>query len=253
MGRGADFAVFEGELLRYVTDHFVGCDPATLGSSEVSALLEHFENWFRSAAYPCTVFVPCVISPWQAPRFSIGPIDFVFIDDVAGSEFYPRQGDSNDVSARMGVDKMLHLMRETRAHWLACAQVDGCEQHRAQEIGSLAVDLAIVGVQLAAPNAGTRTMSRLDSRRGAPDKFTVSKAGRDYNAAWSKMDAGMTVGPGVLADIFRQCNQLIEAVGNCVRSFASGQFRFTTLEQAWCDAAYWLHDALAEPMVIFGS
>jgi hypothetical protein len=39
---------------------------------------------------------------------------------------------------------------------------------------------------------------------------------------------------------------VIEAVGKCVTSFATGQFRFPNLEQAWCDAAYWLHEALAE-------
>jgi hypothetical protein len=31
-----------------------------------------------------------------------------------------------------------------------------------------------------------------------------------------------------------------------VRSFTSGTFRLPLLEQAWCDAAYWLHEALAE-------
>ena len=36
------------------------------------------------------------------------------------------------------------------------------------------------------------------------------------------------------------------AVGNVVRSFASGSFRLPVLERAWCDAAYWLHQALAE-------
>lgn len=38
------------------------------------------------------------------------------------------------------------------------------------------------------------------------------------------------------------------AVGNCVRSFATGAFRLPKLEQAWCDAAYWLHQGLAEPL-----
>lgn len=36
------------------------------------------------------------------------------------------------------------------------------------------------------------------------------------------------------------------AVGSLVRSFATGQHRLPRLERAWCDAAYWLHEALAE-------
>ena len=35
-------------------------------------------------------------------------------------------------------------------------------------------------------------------------------------------------------------------MGRLVKSFATGQYRFRKLEQAWCDAAYWLHEALAE-------
>ena len=31
-----------------------------------------------------------------------------------------------------------------------------------------------------------------------------------------------------------------------MRSFASGSFRLPVLERAWCDAAYWLHQALAK-------
>jgi hypothetical protein len=247
MGRGTNFTIFESELFSYVTDHFVGCDAAAIGPSGVDALLNHLEAWFASVANPCTIFVPCVVSPWAAARFSVGPIDFIFVDDVTRSEFYPH-GEPDDVGSLEGFDKMLQLMRHMRANWLACVPVEGCEQHRAEEIGSLAVDLAIVALQLAEPYVGTRTMSRLDSRRGAADKFTVSRAGGHYSSGWTRMDAGMAVGPGTLADILQRHQRLIESVGNCVRSFASGRFRVPALEQAWCDAAYWLHQALAEPM-----
>jgi hypothetical protein len=247
MGRGSHFAIFESELFGYVADHFVGCDAAAIGPSDVDALLNHIEEWFASVANPCTIFVPCVVSPWAAARFSVGPIDFIFVNDVAQSEFYPH-GEPDDVGSREGFDKMLQLMRDMRANWLACVPVEGCEQHRAEEIGSLAVDLAIVALQLAEPYVGTRTMSRLDSRRGAADKFTVSRAGGHYSSGWTRMDAGMAIGPGTLADILQRHQRLIESVGNCVRSFASGRFRVPALEQAWCDAAYWLHQALAESM-----
>ena len=33
-----------------------------------------------------------------------------------------------------------------------------------------------------------------------------------------------------------------------MQSFASGVYRKPNLERAWCDAAYWLREALAEPM-----
>ena len=56
----------------------------------------------------------------------------------------------------------------------------------------------------------------------------------------------MTIGRGMLPDILQKAAPVFAAVGNVVRSFTSGSFRLPVLEQAWCDAAYWLHQALAE-------
>jgi hypothetical protein len=39
---------------------------------------------------------------------------------------------------------------------------------------------------------------------------------------------------------------VVAAVGRFVTAFASGTYRLPVLETAWCDAAYWLHQALAE-------
>jgi hypothetical protein len=247
IARGTNIAIFESELFDYLIKNFLGRDRASVGPSDVSSTHAHLEAWFANLAQPRRVFVPCVISPWPAPRFSIGPVIFLFIEDAAKSEFYPRSG-PEDILSRDGFDRMLQHMRDTRATWLARVPVEGCEQQRAEEIGNLAADVALVTLQLAAPFLGTKTMCRLDARRGAAEKRTLTETNGYYNAGWTGMDAGLAIGPGTLMDILKQCGLLIAAVGNCVQSFTTGQFRLPTLEQAWCDAAYWLHEALAEPM-----
>jgi hypothetical protein len=170
----------------------------------------------------------------------------IFIEEAAQSEFYPR--DPADTLSRDGFDRMLQLMRDAHANWLACIPIQGCEHQRAEEIGALAVDLAIVALQLAEPLLDTRTMCRLDARRGAAQKRTLSEAHGYYDPGFTKMEPGLCIGTGTLADILRKKEPLITAVGSCVRSFATGCFRFPNLERAWCDAAYWLHEALAEPL-----
>ena len=247
MERGTNFADFQTELFDFLATTYVGREPASIGAAEVSALHGHFAAWFARLASPRRIFVPCVISPWPAPRFSVGPAVFIFIDDAARSEFYPR-GDASDALSRDGFDRLLQLMRDTGANWLAGVPVEGCERQRAEEIGALAVDLAIVALQLAEPFLHTRTMSRLDARRGAAQKRTLSEADGYYNASWTRMEPGLTIGRGTLADILRKKELLITAVGSCVSSFATGCFRLPNLERAWCDAAYWLHEALAEPL-----
>jgi hypothetical protein len=246
MERGTIFGNFETELFDFLATTYVGRDPASISAVEVSALHDHFAAWFAKLASPRRIFVPCVISPWSAPRFSVGPAVFIFIEEAI-NEFYPR-GDPSDILSRDGFDRMLQLMRDAHANWLACVPIQGSEHQRAEEIGALAVDLAIVALQLAAPALDTRTMSRLDARRGVAEKRTLSEAHGYYNAGWTKMEPGLAIGTGTLADILQKTEPLITAVGSCVKSFASGCFRFPNLERAWCDAAYWLHEALAEPL-----
>jgi hypothetical protein len=53
---------------------------------------------------PRRVFVPCVITPWAAPRFSVGPTIFLFIDDASRSDFYPPP---EDPIARDGFDGLI--------------------------------------------------------------------------------------------------------------------------------------------------
>ena len=139
-------------------------------------------------------------------------------------------------------------MRETHANWLARVAVEGCEQQRAEEIGELAVDPAIVALQLAAPNLDTRSMCQLDSRRGSAEKRVISEANGYYNGSWTRKEPGLAIGTGTLADIMQKTRPLVTAVGNVVRSFTTGVYPLADLERAWCDAAYWLHEALAEPI-----
>jgi hypothetical protein len=246
MERGTNFANFQTELFSQL-EAFVGRDPEAIARADAQRLVDHFTQRFKSHASPRKVFVPCVLTPRAAPRFEIGPVTFVYIDEITSSEFYPA-GPTPDVVAKHSFDTMLKLMRETRANWLARVAVEGCEQQRAEEIGELAADLAIVALQLAAPYLDTRSMCRLDSRRGSAQKCLISEADGYYNGSWTKKEPGLAIGTGTLADILQNTKPVTAAVGNVVRSFTSGTYRLPSLERAWCDAAYWLHEALAEPI-----
>jgi hypothetical protein len=246
MDRGTNFANFQSELFQKL-EAYVGHDPASIESADAQALLDHLNQWFKGHASLRKVFVPCVLTPWAAPRFDIGSVTFVYVDEITTCEFYPT-GPTPDVLATHSFDSLIELMQETHANWLARVVVEGCEQQRAEEIAELAVDLAIVTLHLAAPYLDTRSMCRLDSRRGSAQKRVISEANGHYNASWSRKEPGMSIGAGTLTDILQKTQPLVTAVGNIVRSFTSGTYRLPILERAWCDAAYWLLEALTEPI-----
>lgn len=243
MERGATYDAVRSELLNELSK-YAGCSTDSIKDDSVATLHVHLEQWFNQRASTRQFFIPCAISPWESTRFSIGPVLFIHMNDVAGSEFYPS---SDDRIHRDAFNDMLASMEASRAHWLACVSVEQCDQQRGEEIGALAVDLAIAGIQLILPLFwDTRRMSRLDVRRGQAQAQTISRSGGSYSVGYSNLDAGLPIGPGLLTEALLKASPVIEAAGRCLTSFATGQFKFPRVERAWCDAAYWLHEALAE-------
>ena len=245
LDRGIAFRRIRREIFNMIENR-IGSDPALLRSDDVTDLLAQLGRWFKQETEPREVFVPCAVSPWPAPQFVIGSARFIYMDDVPRAEFYPAPVDS---IGRQDFDKMLERMRSERAHWLVQISVEGCDRERGEEIGALAADLAIVTLQLALPTAwNTRNMSKLDGRRGGANSQTLSRTATTDCSGHSTHDAGLSIGQGMMQEILRTCSPLVDAVGHCITAFATGRFTFASLEQAWCDAAYWYHEALNEPI-----
>jgi hypothetical protein len=244
--RGTAFAKYEAELFSAVLE-FLGRDGASITSADLCAVEQRLTEWFSSIAADRTVFLPCTISPGSSPSFSVGPVSFIHLDHVRTSEHYPAPGPERELPLT-GFDNFLAEMKKERAHWLAIVSVKDCDHERAEEVGALAVDLAIVAFQLAAPNFGTRNMSRLATRRGTPEKLSLSLSGGHYSPGWSRVEPGLSIGEGLLADIVGTMAHLVIAVGNCIRSYTEDSYRLPDLERAWCDGAYWLHQGLVEPL-----
>jgi hypothetical protein len=245
MERGATFADYQDEFFDFLLTNYLGRDPGTIVEADADGVEKRLSAWFADRSATRTFFIPCAITPAPSPRFAIGPIKFIFIDDVAKSEYMSIAG----VSWAPTFDNLVAEMRKDRAHWLAAVEVQDCDRHRGQEVGELAVDIGIVAFQLAQPYLGTRNMSRLAARRGLRTKQTLSVAADgEPSGGFSVLEAGMPIGQGYLGQIVRESAPLMTSVGNRVRAFTTGSFRLPKLEQAWCDAAYWLHEGLAEPM-----
>lgn len=243
LDRGIAFRRIGREIFKMIESH-IGSAPALLRSDDVASLSAQLRKWFQNEAEPREVFVPCAVSPWPAPQFTIGPVRFIHMNDVPRTDFFPPQADS---MRRRDFDNILELMKSERAHWLAQISVEGCDRERGEEIGALAADLAIVTLQLALPTSWhTRNMSRLDGRRGGASSQTLSRTATSDCGGHSIHDAGLTIGQGTMQDILQTCAPLVDAVGRCITAFATNRFTFACLEQAWCDAAYWYHEALAE-------
>jgi hypothetical protein len=131
---------------------------------------------------------------------------------------------------------------------MAEIEISGCDADRASEIANLTVDLAIVAIQVAAPYMGVKNMSRLFDRRGTGQIITAHRSNGRFTGGFWRNDPGTSIGPNYLAKIIQDTKLTIEAIGQCVWSFSTGTYRLPIIEQAWCDAAYWLRQGFVEPI-----
>jgi hypothetical protein len=204
--RGTSFTVFEDELFGFLLANYLEQESNSIDATDIQSIENHLSAWFDERAANRTVFIPCLISPRRSPCFSIGPVTFIYIEDIATSEFYAQ---ANNVEGYRAFDRVIEEMRAERAHWLAIVDIEDYDAKRGQEIAELAVDLAIVSIQLAAPHLGTKNMSRLADRRGPGIKLTLSTSEGIDTGGWTRLEPGMPIGEGYLGQIVRDTASII--------------------------------------------
>ena len=245
--RGTTLDSYQIQLLNILISDYLDREAASIDSGDVERIELGLLSWFSIEAGSRTVFIPCVISPSRSSCFSIGPVSFLYREDVQKSKYYPDAKNLGQFT-NFEFESLLEMMRSNSASWLAVVDIIGCDNKRSLDIANLAVDISLVALQVAAPYMDTRSMSRLADRRGPSTEMTLMLANGHYSAGRTNKEAGLSIGEGYLAEILKTTAQTVTAVGNCVKSFVTGSFRLSHLEQAWCDAAYWLHQGLAEPL-----
>lgn len=244
--RGTPLKEFQSELFGTLLELNYGRDESTLTQGDVAALADRMLAWFRERSASRLVFVVCCLSRWCSPDFDIGPVHFSHYENLRNhrSELEARTDLTSDE-----FEYLFATMQDEAAHWLAAIELDGFDAYRGFEVANLAVDLSIVAIQLAAPYFDTKNMSRLHSRRGTGQVHTLAYSAGAFVSGHHNVEPGLSIGEGSLVGrIINASPVIISVVGNLIHSFASGNYRRRLLEQSWCDAAYWLHQGLAEPL-----
>ena len=152
--RGARHRTLTEAILNASMEKFAGRAPDSIAAVDLAALKAAVEEWFSRNVVPCCYVVPCALMPDlsafpHARPFAIGPVAFRHVSD------FLKARNSANPEERM-VDEIHHgqlleRMKERHAKWVAEVEIDGCETGKASDIADLAVDIAIVGVQLVVP------------------------------------------------------------------------------------------------------
>jgi len=249
--RGARHRALTEAILNATMEKFAGRAPDSIAAVDLAALKAAVEEWFSRNVVPCCYVVPCALMPDlsafpHARPFAIGPVAFRHVSD------FLKARNSANPEERM-VDEIHHgqlleRMKERHAKWVAEVEIDGCETGKASDIADLAVDIAIVGVQLAIPQHYSRDMARITGRTSPPFVAIVYRIGSRTYGSFHSQPPGYGLSGGAFDEIMSKEVDLIRSVGRRVDAYVRGGSNLPKLEQAWCDAGYWYREGLAETL-----
>jgi hypothetical protein len=239
--RGATFEAVLNELFDVIVSAFG--DKPNIEPADVTFIETKISDWLREQIAVHEFYIPCFVSAWPAPSFSIGPVRFTHVQEF--SEAMKAQTPAAIFDLTFG--DVFQQMGTVAANWIAAVQVDGCTKDRAQEIADLAVDVALTGLQLCIEHRAQH-IARMTGRTMPVFRKAISRSAGVLSGAGTNSQPGLAFGPHGLQPLLIKARPILDSVSSRVQAFVTGSGSFNELEQAWSDAAYWFHEGLAEPL-----
>ena len=242
--RGTSPARLARQVANKVISIFAKRPNVPLTLDDVELLEQDVAHLFATQTTPHTLFIPCSLIPEHAAAFTIGPVTFYSIKDLPNREHISL--DNLEVDLTYG--PLLRAMQERSAYWLGEITVTGFDETYASERANLAVDVALTAIQMIIPVSYSRHMARITGRTMPPWIGSVRKT----NGLARFSIKVCHPGHGITGDVFDQIilpeQGLFESVGRRINAYINGTETMPKLNQSWSDAAYWLHEGLAEPL-----
>jgi hypothetical protein len=241
--RGSTFQELLNELFGVLIQNFRNRKSEELTGADVRFLEQAMEDWFKTKSASHHLYIPCILAPRFAPAFDIGPVRFTYITD-----FVTRERAGKEAMFDFTYGMLIREMEVQRSFWIAEVDVDQAMQKCAEELGELAVDIAITALQLVLHPDQSRHMSRMTARTVPRYRLGVSISNGMVSPTSTNQEPGLLLGPGTLEHFLQEGQSLLSAVGPQVTAFLSRGGAVPILSRAWADAAYWYHEGLSEPL-----
>jgi hypothetical protein len=217
---------------------------APITQTDVVGLESVVDKWFLEQAIKRKFLIPCAILPQHATAFAVGPVRFFSLQDLAAREGIPAERLLED--SRYG--PLIQTLRSRSAFWLAEVEMSGFDEPVGAERANLAVDVALVAIQMSLPLFYSREIARITGRTTPPYIGSVFTTKHHTHFGIHQRGPGLGIPGAVFDQQLSGHRSLIESIGRRVDAYVNGTKTLPKLEQSWCDGAFWLHEGLAEPL-----
>lgn len=250
-----------------------------LSVADCTALEQAVLVWLSAQGQTCRHYIPCNLFAHRIESFAVGPVHFHHLHDLPTTsmiatreEFWPdrtkrslrsRLRDAlnilrgKDIAApQADLDGQVpggfhygHLIRfcqERHAWWIAEVEVPGREEGQSIVTADFAANIALAALTLALPGGELRTIARASERARPVWRVDVWTGTKSHGSRNSNHEPGRALAPEVIADGLQRHSGLLESMGRRLESYLAGRGSLPNLNESWCNAAYWFHEALLE-------
>ena len=243
--RGTSYATFAAA----VADQVIAASQASSRLAVDDATVERFEAnlaaWWNTVTGRRRHFIPCAMLPEVANDVVAGLVTFVHASRIGGHSLGLAQ---DHPLTELAWENIGRALAERSATWIAVVEVDGCHPSRSAEIADLAVDVAITAVQLIIPPDYSRLMARITARTAPPWRGNRTVADGEVSPGVQNNLPALGLTGAAFDEMTSHGQTTLDAAGRRLATFVAGQGPLPSIDQAWCDAAYWFHEGLAEPL-----
>lgn len=250
--------------------------PASLTAADFDQFQKAVDEWFTDQNIVRRHVVPCTIFPHPSKSFAVGPVTFRHLQEFPSEEF----GIPRDVfwpkplplprwkhwlrnvwaairerpvqiakPGGMMLDHFIDFAASRQAPWMAFVDVYGRAVDESARTADLATDVALAAIQIVSPGEDMRQLARATGRAAPVWRVDVSQTepgGLSTNSS-NQMPA-LARHPSMIANHLSGVEPALQSMGRRLEGYVSAASTLPDLNSAWCNAAYWYHEALAETL-----
>jgi hypothetical protein len=223
-----------------------GKSPDSLASADYAELENSVDRWFQSLTQVRQHVVPCTLTPYPIPSFSIGPVTFYHLSEFPSEEFGVVR---EQIAESFQLGDLIRLAKERYAPWMAKVRITGRADNESISSADIATDIALAILQLSLPNFDLRGIARATARAAPVWRVEIWKgADGTLRQSSSNREPARVVAPDAFVYGLTQIRPLIDSMERRLSSYLEATSTLPELDEAWCNAAYWYHEALAETL-----
>lgn len=254
--------------------HWKSRSTSSLTAADFDRFSTAVENWFAAQTQVRQHIVACTIFPYRVGSFAVGPVTFYHLHDlpieafgISREEFWPnppprwKQWLRNVWAAvrekSVGVAKpggfqfeqFVEFAVQRHAPWMALIDVSGRAPAESASAADVAADVALAAIQLVCPGDDMRHLSRATGRAAPVWRADISMtSGGNLSMGTNNQVPALTRTPELVVQHLTSAKPLLDSMGRRLAAYLAATSPLPDLDEAWCNAAYWYHEALAESL-----